>query len=244
MWLYGFFLYGTLLLSAVVTAITLRHFDLRPAEPWRTILSAVALAAGLMWAAGAAQDAVVLHLVSSGRAEPSNLVYAALAGTTEEAAKLLAVATICTLFRRYFEEYSDGVFYGALAGLGAAVTESIHVLGWPQHLAFLPIQEPVRIAGHLVMGTITCAPLGLLAVRDSRWRWSVPLFYLLGAALHTLWDWTAYETADAFRAHGVLRWHHSAISIAVMLTGLTGFRLLVRYAAVLQRARPVASAET
>ena len=235
MWLYGAFLYGSLLLCGVVTAITIRRYDLRPTEPRHTVLFTIALGAAFMWAAGAAQDRLVYAMVTGGCTALTNFTFALLAGTTEEASKLLAVLTTWMIFRKSFEEHSDGVYHGALAGLGAAILESVHSLGWPNALSFLPVQEPIRLAGHLVMGAVTCAPLGLLAVKDRRWVWAVPLFLLLGAGLHAVWDWVAYETADAFRSTGSLRWYHSAASIAIMFSGLLAFRKLMAYASVLQR---------
>jgi len=234
MWLYGAFLYGTLLLCAVVTCITLRRYDLRPTEPLKTVAFAIILGAGLMWASRAGQDAVVRALISEERPDLGNLAYAGIAGVLEESAKLLTVIALCGLFRRHFEEHSDGVYYGALAGLGSAILESFLVLGWPSSLEFLPTQEPVRIAGHLVMGSITCAGLGLFAVGDRRWMWAVPLFFVLGCVLHMLWDWAAFEAADSFRGEGVLRWYHTGSSILIMLTGLFGFKALVKWSARMQ----------
>lgn len=234
MWLYGAFLYGSLLLCGVITIFTLRRYDLRPTEPWHTVVFTFVLGAGLMWAAGAGQDFLVHRLVSEGYTDLSDLSYALLAGITEETAKLMTVIATCFLFRKYFEEHSDGIYYGAFAGLGAAVLESIHTLGWPSNLSFLPVQEPVRLAGHLVMGAVTCGPLGLLAVNDRRWMWAVPLFLVLGAGLHAGWDWVAYSSADAFRDTGILPWYYSLASIAIMFSGLQAFRMLTAHASKLQ----------
>ncbi len=234
MWIYGAFLYGTLLLCGVVTFFTLRRYDLRPLEPWRAVLAATAIGAVLMWASRAGQDATVEMLLSPERMELTNLAYAMIAAVLEEAAKLLTVFCVALIFRRDFQEHSDGIYYGALAGLGAAILESVHVLGWPSGLEFLPSQEPIRLAGHLVMGSITCAALGFFAAGERRWMWAVPVSYLLGCILHTLWDWVAHEAADSYRSEGVLRWHHTAASIFLMLLGLFSFKLLVRAASRLQ----------
>ena len=225
--LHAIVIYGTLALCAVGVVAALRRYDMSPREPWSAVIFAVFAGAGFMFAAMRAQETAIFHspeLLGEGQ---SNVAFALLAAIAEEGAKLIAVCVVAVCFRRTFEESSDGVVYGGLAGLGAALCESVHVLGLPRGSVLLPLEEPIRLAGHLIMGAISCAGMGFLAVRRRGAWWGVPLCFALGIGLHFLWDVVSYETADQFRETGKVLWSQHVAAACLMVTGMVMFRAVL-----------------
>ena len=230
-------LYGTLLACAVVSAWIARQYDLYDYEPWPVLLLATALGAGGMYAAGQVQG-MVIRLVTDRGAEFTDTMLALLAGSVEEAFKVLAVVVIALAVRRKFNEPLDGIVYGSFAGLGAAIEESVWVLRHSDTLSHLPPQEPIRLAGHLVMGGIGCFGLGLLTMPGRRrWHacWVIPLCFAAAFGLHTVWDVTAFDAAEVYRDQSLLRGWHTAVPVALMLGGLFAYRGLVSWGASLTR---------
>jgi RsiW-degrading membrane proteinase PrsW (M82 family) len=219
-------LYGTLGLCALLVAWLVVRYDLYEREPLPMLTLAAALGAAAMFAVGQGQVAMIRWLHGGDRAI-SNVEMAILAGVSEEGAKLCVVALVSLCSRRFFNEPIDGLIYGSFAGLGAALEESLAVLSFGPPTALLPMQEPVRLAGHLVMGGIGGFGIGLVVVRS---RWAAPgiaICLLAAVAIHTLWDVIAFDAADVFEAEGrVHRWH-TAGAIAVMLGGLVVYRKMV-----------------
>lgn len=230
--LYGLILYGTLFLCGFGILAGIRRYDVLPREPWFTMLTALFAGAGLMHLAGRIQVWIVIKLYSSTLDYPSDVTFAFLAGSVEEAAKFAAVILVALIFRRWWDEYSDGLVYGAMAGLGAAIEESVHMIGFPDTLQFLPLAEPVRLAGHLIMGAISCAGLGLWAAKDKRAWWGVPFCFFLGFGLHFLWDVVAFETSDHVLKFGKPQWSHNIAAIGLMLIGMLVFRYMAWKAGV------------
>jgi RsiW-degrading membrane proteinase PrsW (M82 family) len=239
-------LYATLGACVLITVWMVRRYDLYDHEPWWYLLLAAGLGAAGMYASGLVQR-YFIHAAIEGRGEATDTYQAFLAGTIEEGFKLIAVAAAVVLGRfvgRRFDEPLDGIVLGSFAGLGAAVEESVYYLGgWSADRpdAFLPPQEPIRLAGHLVMGGITCFGLGMLTLprrgRWSRWHaaWAVPAFALIGAGLHMGWDVVAFDAAAVFHARETLEWWHTWTPVAIMLGGLVLYRGLVAWAAWLTR---------
>ena len=219
-------IYATLAACGLVIAMVVRRYDLHAREPVWALAVATLLGAGGMHLAGLVQIALIRSVNASG-ALVTNTSLAIMAGITEELAKFAAAGAMILFARRHFDEAADGVIYGAFAGLGAALEEAVSMLGFDRTTLFLPLQEPVRLAGHLVMGGIGGFGWGLVVIRARhRLRWM--LACLAGAMiLHTLWDIVAFEAADYHRlARRVLFWH-TASPIGLMLAGLVAFRGLV-----------------
>ncbi|MBX3407043.1 MAG: PrsW family intramembrane metalloprotease [Phycisphaeraceae bacterium] len=217
-------LYATLLLCSVAIGAQVYRYDLYDREPPHAILLALIGGAIGLHLAGLAQVAFIAWM-GTAIGEHFNLWLALAAGTTEELAKISIVAFVALARPRWFNDPLDGAIYGAFAGLGAAVYESIVHLGWPAAEPFLPATEPIRLMGHLIMGGIGGFGVGFVKVlRASRgWWWLTGC--LLGAmALHTLWDVIAFDAADRGK---MLPWH-TAGSVMLMLAGMVTFRLLVR----------------
>jgi RsiW-degrading membrane proteinase PrsW (M82 family) len=220
-------LYSTLGACAVLMGLVVYKYELYEHEPWYMLILVTLLGAGTMWAAGWTQGAIIRWLDEHPILQ-SNFFFAALAGSTEEIAKIAAVVCIVIVGRRHFNDPIDGIVYGSFAGLGAAILESVMVMGIPDSLMTLPGTEPVRLAGHLVMGGIGAAGLGALPAKRAVW-W--PVLVSLGAAivLHSAWDVVAFDAADVSR-DGKPRVMHTAAGVVLMLAGFVVFRWFVAIA--------------
>lgn len=230
-------LYGALLACAAVAAWIARQYDLYDHEPWKVLLLCAALGAGCMFAAGKTEELVIQRLTDRGHPITDD-EFALLAGVTEEAAKFLGVLAVAVFFRRKFNDPLDGIVYGSFVGLGAALEESVAVLRDADPSRFLPPQEPIRIAGHLVMGGIGAFGLGLFTLHGARrWHalWAAPLCLAGAMALHTLWDVHAFRAALEFREFDRLETRRTLIPVVLMLGGLGGYKLLVAVGAALSR---------
>lgn len=218
-------LYLTLAVCAGVIGQAVRRYDLHTREPMWTLVLATAVGAGFMELAGQTQLGVLTSLHAAGGLV-SDTTLAVLAGVTEELGKLAAVAVVMLSASRHFNEVCDGVIYGAFAGLGAALAESVAILSG-EGAEFLPPQEPVRLAGHLIMGGIAAAGLGALAVGERRaWLW-LPLGVLVAVSLHTAWDVLAFDAVRQFRGGARRDPLHTIGPIVIMLVGMILFRWLV-----------------
>lgn len=225
-------LYLALAACAGLLAVMVVRYDLFDREPWYMLLGATLLGAVGMSCAGVAEQWVILAVTDRGGVI-GNVELALLVGVTEELAKFLAVVLIFLGARRYFNEPLDGLIYGSFTGLGAAVEESVHMLLQLERPTGLPAQEPVRLAGHLVMGGIGSFGLGFVVVKHRR-AWAYAGLALAAAmALHTLWDIAAFSAADHHREHGRLRSWHTLMPVGLMFVGLYVYRRLVGRGAAL-----------
>lgn len=229
--------YLTLAVCTMGFAAMVYRYDLYDREPLGAIVVAMILGGVGMIVAGRAQVDALAALGPTAAAN-WNVSMAVAAGVTEELAKFLAAGAILLLSRRWFNDPLDGVIYGSFAGLGAAIEESVAILAFDAPLDFLPASEPVRLAGHTVMGGISAAGLGaLVRVRRNGEElpggrgvlsralplWMLPVCLAAGIALHTVWDVVAFSAADAGR---MLPWH-TAASLGLMLGGFVAYRWLV-----------------
>jgi len=223
-------LYFTLAYCALGIGLIAARYDLYRKEPWHMILLAVVFGAAAMWAAGRMQVGMIVAINGSGHLV-ENWMMALMAGGTEELGKLTAVLAIAIITRRHFDEPLDGLIYGSFAGLGAALEESFHILSHLPAGSTLPAQEPVRLAGHLILGGICGYGLGLVVMKSPRTLLAVAASYLAAATLHTFWDVAAFDAADFHRANSrLLFWHHG-VPVALMLAGMVAYRVLARRAA-------------
>ena len=167
---------------------------------------------------------------------------ALVAGLTEEVGKLGCVLVIAFTMRRWFNDPLDGLVYGSMAGLGAAIEESVSLLASQAPSPdSLPPTEAVRLAGHLVMGGVTGFGAGALVrahaarspehpKRASNRAMSVlwiPFSLLLGTGLHAGWDYVAFTAPGRSSPPKAFRWH-TGMSMALMLLGFMLYRWLVR----------------
>jgi RsiW-degrading membrane proteinase PrsW (M82 family) len=219
-------LYASLLLCGFVLGIVVWKYDLYLREPWWLLLIATALGAASIHLAGRVQ-VWMIHEVTSRGTLVSDPAFALMAGATEEIGKLLVVLIIWVAARAHFNEPIDGLIYGSFAGLGAALEESVAVMVGDGTRGMLPAQEPVRLAGHLVMGGIAGFGAGLAATRQRR---GLPAFagsLITAITLHTLWDIAAFSAANFHQAHHRLRPIDNAAPMALMLSGMIVYRAMV-----------------
>ncbi len=211
-------LYLTLGLCGLGAAVLVYRYDLYNREPAGLLAGAVALGAGGMALAGRIETATFDRL--PGSAVP---VLALIASGLEETLKLVAIALIALLFRRAFDDPMDGIIYGSMAGLGAALEEGVAILRLlPPGRSLLPPEELVRLCGHLVMGGIGGFGVGYVIVRGRRGLPAVGVSLLAAVALHFGWDVLALEGLETARS---LR--EALPRAALMLAGLVLYGRLV-----------------
>lgn len=218
-------LYAMLALCALLIGLLVYRYDLHDREPWQMLLLAVVMGAGGMFLAGRVQVLVLRQVVSAGAdVADFNLALAASAAVTEELAKLAVVWIIALGWRRQFNDPMDGLIYGSFAGLGCAIEEAVYLYGWPHGEVFLPLQEPIRLLGHLVMGGIGGFAVGLWRVRFMAWPVAVPAGWAAAVGIHFVWDVIALSAGERGQ---MLPWH-TAGAVATMFSGLFLYALLVR----------------
>jgi len=229
-------MYITLAVCAAAVGAVVIRYDLYVQEPLRWMLFAGALGVGAMWIATGVQIDVI-HVMADRMVFLDNVSLAVLAGTTEEVGKFAVVAVIAAVFKRRFRGPLDGLVYGSFAGLGVALLESVWTLGGAHHAALLPPEEPVRLAGHVVMGGIGAFGLGVTTVRGKSAAMWVAFSLLLAVMLHTVWDVTAFDAADHFERAGKLRVWHVATPIVLMLGGMLVYRTFAEIGARMTRSK-------
>ena len=177
-------LYTTLAICALGAAVLVYRYDLYDREP----LPLVGLAIGLGALAMALAGRVELFVFERHRLE-GNLAQAAVAGLVEETGKLAAVLALALVARRAGDDPMDGLIYGSLAGLGAALEEGVAVLrALPSGSSWLPPEELVRLCGHLVMGGLAGFGVGRARRRDPGWPGTLIFGFACAMVLHFGWD--------------------------------------------------------
>ena len=214
-------LYGTLAVCALLVGLMIYRYDLYDKEPWYMVLIAVALGAGMMWCIGPLEMFTMRRIGELGQWD---LSLAVVAATHEGLGKFIVVLLIALLFRRAFNDPADGIIYGSLVGLGAALTESIGQLRYMDSTPLLPPQEVVRLLGHAVFGGITGYGLGAIVIRCRGWLLFAAGTLVLAIALHLTWDILALTQPPRPSVH-------SFGGAAVMFTGLLLYGTLVARAA-------------
>jgi RsiW-degrading membrane proteinase PrsW (M82 family) len=211
-------LYGTLALCALGAALLVYRHDLYDREPPWLLLVTVGLGASSMNLAGFVEARALAWSGFTSRAG-----IAALAALVEELAKVTVVVMVALCARKQFNDPLDGLIYGSMAGLGAAVEESVFYLrAEPLPAPGLAPVEAVRLSGHLIMGGIGGFALGMITI--GRRAWPFALAAGLGGAigLHFGWDLVSLSATDA----GVLGPGQTLLAVALMLGGLSLYAAL------------------
>ncbi len=195
---------GISIVAAVVPAIVycwiILSLDRYEKEP----LHVVAFAFG--WGAvGAILFALVASLVfqqfvfvTAGADAASALSIVVGAPVIEEACKGLAILLLMWFYRHELDGVLDGLVYGALVGLGFAMTENILYFitayrdeGWSGLGELFVIRAVVNGFGHAMYTGVIGAAIGWSRSRYSRGsaRVLVPIAgYLIGVLLHMFWN--------------------------------------------------------
>ena len=221
--------YGTLLVCALLVGVLVYRYDLYEKEPVPMLLLAAGLGALGMWLVGPVED---WSLGLYGRGPAPAALFAAVASTHEEAMKALVVFLMSLVFAREFEDPMDGLIYGSIVGLGAAVYESVFYLGFAYAQAdSLPGGEVVRVCAHPVMGGMAGFGVGLARLRVGRWRGLSVVAAGVSVGIHFLWDWLSLTAVQS----GVVRAWHSYAAAGLMLVGFVVYGCLVRIGVGLSR---------
>jgi RsiW-degrading membrane proteinase PrsW (M82 family) len=216
-----------LALCALLTARLVYRYDLYEHEPIPLLGVAIGLGAGAMWLAGAVEGWILSRAQG-----PGPLEIAAVAAATEEALKVLVVVVVALLAHREFDDPMDGVVYGSMTGLGAALEESVFYAGSSAAGgAGFPAGELVRLWAHVVLGGIAGFSLGF-------WRARPPLAALatggllgVAMALHFGWDAIVLSIPDGFPPTPA----QSLAGVALMVTSLVLYGRLVTLASARSR---------
>jgi RsiW-degrading membrane proteinase PrsW (M82 family) len=203
---------------AIGAAVLVYSYDLYDREPISVLGLAAALGAVGMAASGGLETMAFRQLELD-----SVLALAFVGALCEETAKLLVVALLA-LFARSFNDPMDGLIYGSMAGLGAALEEGLAVLHATPNAAWpLPPDELVRLCGHLVMGGIGGFGMGCLFHRRDRWKLAVAASFLTAVLLHLGWDLAALRADGGRGAAG----RDTLLAASLMLAGLLLYGRLV-----------------
>ena len=212
-------LYVTLGVCAIGAAYLVYRYDLYDREPILLLALAVGMGAAAMTLAGRLETAAFKRLATDGPG-----ILAGVGASLEEVVKLFVVGLLAVVARRWFNDPMDGLIYGSMAGLGAAVEEAISVLRLlPNASAALAGEELVRLSGHLVMGGIGGFGVGCFVFRWKRWPLAVIASYLAAVLLHFGWDLAALR-ADSGATLGS---REALLGAALMLAGLLLYGRLV-----------------
>lgn len=137
---------------------------------------------------------VALAIVGN-EAVASQLTASFSAPLIEEGTKGLALFTLYLFFRRDFDNILDGVFYGAMVGLGFAVFENFVYYANSDTLGQVLLMTMLRgiitgLGTHVSFTAITGASVGMFRVlRRGVLRWFLPPLGLLGAMIaHFSWN--------------------------------------------------------
>lgn len=216
-----------LALCALLTASLVYRYDLYEHEPLPLLGIAIALGAGAMWVAGCVEDWV---LARWDRVDPLGI--AAVASGSEEALKLLVVTAVSLLAWREFDDPMDGIVYGSMAGLGAALEESLFYHRQSVLLqTFVPAAELVRLWAHLVLGGIVGFPLGFWRAAPRRCALASLGGLALAVGLHFGWDAIVLTAPDG-PALGAAR---TAVGLLLMVSSLALYGRLIVIASARSR---------
>ncbi|MCE7973879.1 MAG: PrsW family intramembrane metalloprotease [Leptolyngbya sp. PLA1] len=230
-------LYATLAGCACFIGWVVLRYDLIDREPWYAITFALLAGALMMYLAGRVQGRIILTVADHCPRVLGSGFFSVLAGVLEELGKVGAVAMVAACFRRHFNDPIDGLIYGSFAGLGAALEESVWLLGADPGAAGVPWQEPVRLAGHLVMGGIGGWGLGTLVGPPSPGPIALPVGLGAAVVLHVAWDVAAFEAVRLGLENGRAPAWTTGLAMTVMLTGMVAYRSLVGRGAAMSAAR-------
>jgi len=211
-------LYATLGVCALGAAVIVYGYDLYDREPLAFL--ALAVVAGALGMSGVGRlEAAVFRRFGIDRLESLALAGASL----EEAMKLAVVALFAVTARRTFNDPMDGLVYGSMAGLGAALDEGTAVLRLLPAGYLLPPPELVRLCGHLVMGGIGGFGVGCVYLRGRKGTRVLVLSFLAAVLLHFGWDFLALRADRGFG----LDPRERLLGAALMLAGLLLYGRLV-----------------
>ena len=209
--------YAIVFVCAYALALLVYRYDMYEKEPWYMLLLVVSLGMAAAFGIGFVEDIAI----QSFNQHESAGGQAAIAAFFEETAKLLIVVLVAVFFRHEFNDPIDGLVYGAYAGLGFALYESLFYLSFtptvPQQIG----AEAVRLLLHLLMGGLAGFGLGLARFpkRLPLWPFVLPCGVVAAMGIHFFWDfWCGLprdNVSEAFQ-------RFAAVGLLLIATALFG----------------------
>ncbi|MBX2852521.1 MAG: PrsW family intramembrane metalloprotease [Phycisphaeraceae bacterium] len=207
------FSYLVLALGGLLFGAMVYRYDMHEREPWWMLVGAAFAGALTMW--GAFELELLIQDLAG--ASDRSALKAVLAGTLEELAKLAVPVAVLLLMKKHFNDPMDGLIYGSLAGVGAAVFEG----AWwqwfapPQGSSVLAAHGPnaMRLLMHTLWGGVVGSALGLIVMKKP-WRQALTRRVALIMLIHFAWDFfLGFLPADEQTG-----WHRL---IAALLVGVS-----------------------
>ncbi|MGN6812520.1 MAG: PrsW family glutamic-type intramembrane protease [Thermomicrobiales bacterium] len=207
--------YGLLaaLVPALGYSLLVLALDRYEREPWRAMLGAFAWGAVVATVVSLILDGLAGSLLTAtyGERAGSLLAQGLSAPLIEESSKGLALLGLLVLFRDEFDGVLDGLVYGALIGLGFALTENVLYLGHAYASGGAAALGQLFLArevfgglGHALYTATIGAAVGWTRVQHGQGalRFVVPIGgWLLAVAQHFLWNsGAAYAALQATTA--------------------------------------------
>lgn len=183
---YIFLALGGLLFGAMVY-----RYDMHEREPWWMLVAAAIVGAGTMGLAYLVQGLIEPIALQANSDFVPRAVMATTAGITEELAKLAIPVAVLVLFKKRFNDPMDGIVYGSLAGIGAALFEGTYRQWFadPETATVLTTHGPnaMRLLMHTLWGGIVGSALGLVVMKKP-WRKTLAQRVGLVMLMHAAWD--------------------------------------------------------
>lgn len=184
-------MYLVLTLGGLLFGAMVYRYDMHEREPWWMLVGAAVAGAITMFLAFELEGVGLRLAANSGLDYGHRFLHALLAGTLEELAKLAVPVLAILLVRRHFNDPMDGLIYGSLAGLGAALYEG----AWYQFNDLSPNAalihrigtDAMRMFMHTIWGGIGGFALGLFVMKKP-WRMTLLRYVGLVMLLHFSWD--------------------------------------------------------
>lgn len=221
-------IYVTVLLCAFILMLFAYRYDMYDREPWYMLLLVIALGMVSCWGVGYLEDALQVSLGATGMSITGQSVIAAVA---EEGSKLLVVVLILICAPNQFNDPMDGIIYGAFAGLGFAMWESMFYIGLAQHAHPTPThvqlfgQEAIRLLLHFLTGGLNGFGVGLFKFKIGQWKIILPTWIAAAIGIHFLWDFACGLPSEADRPELFRR--SIAIGLILFATFLFGVAVYV-----------------
>ena len=221
--------YLVLTLGGLLFGAMVYRYDMHEREPWWMLVAAVIAGGITMALAFVLEDFVLRAAVQSDWSygiTTHRFMHAALAGTLEELAKLIVPVLVLLLVRKHFNDPMDGLIYGSLAGLGAALYES----GWylvndeaSRNAALIHRigTDALRLFMHTIWGGIVGFALGLIVMKKP-WRLQLARTVGLVMLIHFAWDFFVGFVKDDQQNN----WHR-LVATLLLGTSVAWYGLLV-----------------
>jgi RsiW-degrading membrane proteinase PrsW (M82 family) len=244
---------NTIILAAIASVLPVPMYaglilwlDRHEKEPVTALLAAFFWGAlvAVAFAAIFNQVGALIIYAALGEVAASVLTMSVVAPIVEETAKGMALLLLFFFLRNEFNNVVDGIAYGALVGLGFAMTENVLYLGRAYAEGGLAAMTTLFFIRAVMIGFMHslwtgCTGAALGFVRESQpglRRIIIPVFgYLCAIGLHMLWNSSSIVAAVAAQLMGVrlnmLMMMFVVVPISIVVLLLPGVLVLFALAA-------------